>query len=771
MTNPKRLCWRKCMLFAASAGLALAAAPIAQAQETPQETPKVTEPDEQILRWDVVVVTANRRAESVQDVAQSISALSGGALLEQGVGDYESLVRLVPGIVATGETSFAKLTVRGVETSRTTSGNGAQKPVSIYLDDLPLTTFSVLTPDITPFDLSHVEVLRGPQGTLFGSGSLAGAVRYITNKPELSEFASAIDLDGGVSENESYRRRAAAMLNVPLTDNLAVRVAANYKNDDGFVENVGTGTKNANAQESTGIRAALRWEPAGNFAATLTGSYNTTTIEDTALYDPNIGVRKSRSQTPFDISSDLKTLNLQLEADLGWADLTSSSTVAEAPDFWTLELGAIVPGVPYSIQSDTNTKTVVQEVRLVSKLSDVFDWVAGVYYLNQKSDVSTVLFFSTPFVDALNITGLPTNLAPGSANSYQPQKNESREVAAFGEATYHFSNSLKLAAGVRVTDSLYSTSLTGGFATPASFPAIFTGGNQNVPLEPLLIGTFTTGHKVTATPRVSLTWQPYNDHTYYAVAAQGFRRDHPNGVVSLNGGRSLVDPTDPSIIPESAAGDSLWNYEVGAKAYWLDRRLRTNIAAYYVDWSNMQVSLVRSSDQFPYIGNIGKARSVGLEGEVEIWPTDDLNFGLNFTLQEAKVTSITAEQALISGAEMSSKLSSPTTTFSTFGKYTWQWGSADMYARLDAQYVGSYPNAFPNTPGAGLVSPTFSSIPPYTKVDLSLGWAKNNLGLVLYADNLLDNDEPIFINPANFTFNRHATLRPRTIGVRLSWKH
>lgn len=755
------------LFLAASVGAAIVATPFASAQDAPQSA----RPDERDMRQEVVIVTANRREESVQDVAQSISALSGNALLEQGIGDYESLVRSVPGIVATGETSFAKLTVRGVETSRTTSGNGAQKPVSIYLDDLPLTTFSVLTPDITPFDFSHVEVLRGPQGTLFGPGSLAGAVRYITNKPDLSGFDAAINLDGGISENESYRRRIAGMINVPFTDNLAVRVAANYKNDDGFVDNVGTGTKNANSQESIGIRAGLRWVPTDNFAATLTGSFNTTTIDDTALYDPGIGVRKASSQNPFGISSDLKTLNLQLEVDLGWADLTSSSTAAEAPDVWTLELGAIIPGVPYNIQSDTNTKTIVQEVRLVSKPSEVFDWVAGLYYLNQNSDTSTVLFFATPFIDALNITGLPTNLAPGSANSYQPQKNESQEVAAFGEATYHLSDTLKLAVGVRVTDSIYSTSLTGGFSAPDSFPAIFTGGNQNVPLVPNAVGTFPTGHKVTATPRVSLTWQPDSEHTYYAMAAQGFRRDHPNGVVSLNGGRSLVDPADPSIIPESANGDSLWNYEIGAKAFWLGGLLRTNVSAYYIDWSNMQVSLVRPSDQFPYIGNIGKARSVGLEGELEIWPTDDFNFGLNFTLQEAKVTSITSEQALISGAEISSKLSSPTTSFSAFGKYTWEWGGADMHARLDAQYVGAYPNAFPNTPGAGTVSPTFASVPPYNKVDLSIGWSQDNLGLVLYADNLLDNDDPIFINPANFSFNRYATLRPRTIGVRLNWKY
>ncbi|WP_337187397.1 TonB-dependent receptor [Phenylobacterium sp.] len=719
-----------------------------------------------------IVVTANRRAESVQDVPLAITAVTGETAREQGITDYESLVRTVPGVIATGEAGFDKLTMRGIQTSQTTSGNGSQKSVSIYVDDLPVTTFSVVTADVTPFDIERIEVLRGPQGTLFGSGSLAGAVRYITNKPDSGGYDAALSLEGAVSRNKSYRRRLNGMLNLPLAeDRLAARAAGYYRNDDGYVENVGTGQKNSNTHEAWGVRGALLWRPTDSFSATLAGSYNRAVAGDGALYDPALGVNKSKSDVPFESTIDLKTLNLTVDADLGFADLTSSSTVAQSPNDWTLALPAIVPGIPYHIRSVAETKTVTQEVRLVSKPSERLDWVLGAFYLRQDTDDQTVLYFSTPFVSALNITGLPTNLAPGSADSNDVGKRENRELAAFGEANYQLTQHLKVTVGARVTNQKYTAITTGGFTAPTSFLAIFTGGNRDIPLVPRPTGAFTTGHVVKVTPKFSVTYQPNGDQTYYLTAAKGFRRGQPNGLESLNGGRSVVDPTDPAIVPPFAVGDELWNYEAGMKALWFDNRLKTNLAFYYVDWRNMQVPLIRTSDQHPYAGNIGRARSIGVEGELEARPTKNLDLGLNFTFQDAKITSITDQEALISGAELGSKLSSPARALSGYAKYTWSLAESDLYLRLDAQYVGAYPNAFPNTAGTRRLSPTFASIPAYAKADLSAGWTKDRFGAVFYVENLFDTDDVIFINPANFTANRYKTLRPRTVGVRLSWEH
>jgi len=721
-----------------------------------------------------VIVTANRREESVQKVPLAITAVSGEAIIEQGIGDYEGLVRTVPGIIATGASNFNKMTIRGIETSQTTSSIGAQRSASVYMDDLPLTTFSVVTPDITPYDIARVEVLRGPQGTLFGSGSLAGAIRYLTNKPDTSGYHGAIDLEGGLSEESSYRRRANGMVNIPLIqDQLALRIVATYKDDDGYIDNIGTGVENANTQKDTGFRAALRWEPTEDLDITLTGSRNKNRSGDTSLYDPALGSRISSEDAPFAVSVDLKTLNLAVNYDLGWAQLQSSTTLAEAPDSWNLELFAIIPGIPLHLREVVTTRSFVQELRLVSDTSGDLDWVAGAYFLTQDSDQQDVLYLSTPFVNFFNITGLPTNLAPGSAYSNDLETKENFELAAFGEVNYQLTDTVKLTAGVRVTDSAFTATITGKGAAAANiFGALFGGGNVNLVLTPATRAVFETGHVTKATPKFSISWQPDSDKTFYATASEGFRRAQPNGVVGLNGGVSLIDPTDPAIIPTSAAGDTLWNYELGAKTFWFDRRLRANLAAYYIDWKDMQIPLVRSSDQAPYVGNIGKARSIGLEGELEGRPTENLTLGLNFTIQEAKVTELTALQALISGAEKGSPLASPKFKAGLFAKYEWTLGEAgDLYARIDAQHLGSYPNAFPNTPGVGTPNATYATIPSYEKVDVSLGWSRDSLGATLYVDNLLDNDTPIYINPANFSFNRYATLRPRTVGLRLSWQY
>jgi outer membrane receptor protein involved in Fe transport len=283
--------------------------------------------------------------------------------------------------------------------------------------------------------------------------------------------------------------------------------------------------------------------------------------------------------------------------------------------------------------------------------------------------------------------------------------------------------------------------------------------------------SFTTGHSVTATPKFVVSWQPNPEGNFYASVAQGFRRPHPNGIVAGNGGVSLVNPNDPAIIPFSAAGDSLWNYEVGAKLKFLDGRVRANFAAYLIDWSNMQIPLVRSSDQAPYVGNIGKARSYGLEGEVTAQPTDNTLLGLNFTIQEAKVVKISADQALISGGLLDSALASPKFKIGGYVRQGWTLGKdSEAFVRVDAVHVGSYVNGFPNTPGTGTLSPTYATIPAYQKVDASVGWLGNNIAATLYVENLFDTKTYTYINPANFNSNRYASLRPRTFGVRLSYR-
>ena len=728
-----------------------------------------------------VIVTATKRAESVQDIPQSITAVSGKDLADRGIENYEDLTRTVPGVIATGGSNFNKFVVRGIQTSNGTSSSGEQKLVAIYLDDLPLTSFSVLTPDVRPYDIARVEVLRGPQGTLFGSGSLAGAIRYVTNKADPSGYHASIDVDGGKTKGDSNRLRVSGMVNVPIIeDQLAVRLVGYTRNEDGWVNYAGpNGRKNSNTADDWGVRGSLRWQPTDKLNATFMVTSDHNQVGDSTLYDPTQGRNIAKRDFPFAVDIDLDSYNATLEYDLGFADLTSATVVAKSKTGWNLDLDGLPLGpIPYYFQEKIATDSVVEDFRLVSKKGGKFDWVAGAFYLDQKSDYADSFNMPQSFLAAVGITGLTPILTPNADVSMDLRNKKNFEAALYGEANYHLTDTVTFTAGGRASKYEFTDQDKGlGFTTPGLIYNIFGIPGYSSNKVPSVASTNSTGKKSKLIGKFGVEWQPSTDQTYYGLASQGFRRSHPNGPSAGNGGRSVIDPTDPTIIPSMAEADALWNYELGAKNIWLGGRLRTTVAAYYIDWGPMQVPLVRSSDATPYVGTVGKARSIGLETEVDALISDNLEGGFNFTLQNAEVTELTAEEALISGAVVGAKLASPKVKAGAYAKYSWALANgSDLYARIDAQYVGEYVNTFPRTAGVaveGVNTPNaaFAMIPSYENINISTGWAKGNLKAALYVENLTNNQSPIFIDAANYSLNRYGTLRPRTVGVRLGWKY
>lgn len=727
-----------------------------------------------------VIVTATKRAESVQDIPQSITAVSGKDLEAKGIENYEDLTRTIPGVIATGGSNFNKFVVRGIQTSNGTSSSGEQKLVAIYLDDLPLTSFSVLTPDMRPYDIGRVEILRGPQGTLFGSGSLAGAIRYVTNKADPSDYHASLDVEAGKTKGDSNRLRLGGMVNVPLIqDQLAVRLVGYMRDEDGWVNYAGAnGRKNTNTADDWGVRGSLRWQPNDKLNATFMVTSDHNKVGDSSLYDPTQGRNIAKRDFPFAVDVDLDSYNATIEYDLGFADLTSATVFAKSKTGWNLDLDAVLTAVmPFYFQEKIDTDSFVEDIRLVSKKGGKLDWVVGAFYLDQKSDYADSFNVPQSFLAALKITGLSPILTPNADTSMDLRNKKNFEAALYGEVSYHFTDTLTFTTGARASKYEFIDEDKGiGFQTPTLIPSIFTSifgfGGSNIVKVPSVARTNSTGKKSKLIGKFGLEWQPSADQTYYGLASQGFRRSHPNGPSASNGGKSAINPNDPAIIPVMAEADSLWNYELGAKNIWLDGRLRTTLAAYYIDWGPMQVPLVRSSDATPYVGTVGKARSIGLEAEVDALINEHLEGGFNVTLQNAEVTELTATESLISGALVGAKLASPEFKAGAYAKYGWTLADgSDLYARIDAQHVGEYVNTFPNTAGAKIPNAAFAEIPAYQNVNVSVGWAKGNLKAVVYAENLGNNQSPIFIDAANYSLNRYGTLRPRTVGVRLGWKH
>jgi iron complex outermembrane receptor protein len=715
-----------------------------------------------------ITVTATKREVSSQQVAGGITALSGSALQAQGIENFDDLVRTVPGVISSGASNANKFVIRGIETSNTTSSSGEQKLVTIYLDDLPLTSFSIVTPDVQPYDISRVEVLRGPQGTLFGGGSMAGAIRYITNKPDDTGYHASADLDLGGSEGGSYRERISFMTNLPLIDDkLALRLVGTFRNQDGYIDQVNPYLKNTNSEQDWGMRAALRWRASDRFTATVTFTNDRNHSGDGGVYDASLGLHKSNFDDPFVLDTGLTTVNGLLEYSLDFADLTSSTTYAHAPIAWHLDLDGVDSRLHYYEQSPTDS--VIQEFRLVSKSGGPFEWVAGAYYARQDSAFAGAVYISQQLAQALNITGGLSRLSPGIEGSNSIIDRINFEAAVFGEASYQISHSLKFTAGLRVSDTAFDNdTLASGFNSTNFYAAVFGGGNTTLTYVPTPTSVNDTGAKVKVTPKFELQWMIDPDKMLYALVAEGYRRAQPN----TDYGRSLLNPNDPVIIPQVTAGDELWNYELGAKTLWLDGRVRANVAAYYIDWSPMQVPLVRSSDSNPYVGLVGGSHSIGLETELEASITRAFDIGANLTLNHAKVTSLTDSEALQSGAVLGAPLSTPKVKVGGFVKYSHDLGEfGTLYGRVDVQHVGSYPNSFPNAPATGTPNPTYAVVPSYENVNVQVGVDRAKMGASLYVENLFDNDTPIFIDSANYSHNQYATLRPRTFGIRLSYRY
>ena len=721
-----------------------------------------------------VIVTATKREVSLQKVPLSITAVTGDDLRARGVESFAELARLVPGVLQSGSSQFSKFTVRGIQTSNTTSSSGEQKPVAVYLDDLPLTSFSILTPEISPYDMSRVEVLRGPQGTLFGSGTLAGAVKYVTNKPNPNGFDASAQADLGVTKGDSYRRRFAGMVNVPLIDGrLAVRAVGYSRDEDGYVTNILLNKKHPDYVKAWGGRVSAKLNVNDDFSLTAMVTNDRTKNGDSSRFDLRAGANNASSLIPYTTNADVTTYSLSGSYALPGATLESSTTFAKVKTDWSLHLNAVTL-FPYFINEHINAETVAQDLRIVSKGNRRLDYVIGAFYLNQVNDYRDTFFSTSAFVKALGITGL-RQIGPFSdVFQVEDRKRKNMEAALYGEATFHITDTLRATAGLRETRYKYSDLATDrSFNGLANFTAaVQPGANRAVVLPPVPLVDLTTGYHTKLTQKYNLSWQPTPDQNYYVLASQGFRRGHPNAGALRNGGKSAIDPSDPTIIPLSAASDGLWNYELGAKTRWFDGRLQANVAFYYIDWGPMQVNLVRQTDTQPFVGNAGKSTSKGVELELQARPVRSLEVGANITLQRARISSLTPQEGLLSGAVPGARLASPDFQIYAYAQKTWDLADGGaVFARVDVQYVGGYPNSFPLRPGSTLPNANFFENPSYDNVNLSAGWEKDNLKVVLYGENVANDLDVIYINASSSTSNRALTLRPRTIGVRLDWKY
>src|SRR5690606_3730444 len=318
---------------------------------------------------DEIIVTATRRAERLQDVPLSITTLSQEDLNERGIVGYEGLATETPGVVLNrASANFNNFTARGIATNGYNAN--LQSTVAIYIDELPISAngnSTILDP--TLFDVERIEFLRGPQGTLFGAGSLAGALRILTHKPDPTRFEAAALVDIGLTGADSLRQRYNGMVNIPLIeDELALRIVGFGRHEEGYVDNIGTGITNSNPLESLGGRAVLQWEPSDRLTLRFLASREESNPEDASLTNPSLGEYVRRSDRPDLYTGIMRNFNFTGEYQFDGARLTSSWTWSKFNQKFHADLGGTFGHlIAFGIEADAYDDTIVQETRLVSE--------------------------------------------------------------------------------------------------------------------------------------------------------------------------------------------------------------------------------------------------------------------------------------------------------------------------------------------------------------------------------------------------------------------
>ena len=754
---------------------------------------------------NAIVVTARKHSESLQNVPISVTALGGGALAQHGQDDFEKVAKTVPSLsfidLGPGQ---SQISIRGINTGAVSRDDTARKEsVGVYLNDVPVSV-ALFNPDLDTFDLARVEVLRGPQGTLYGAGSLAGTVRLITAPPTMD--ALHLKLDGTLSHTQGSgdpNGDIKGAINIPIAaDLVAIRAVGYYDSNDGYIDNSATGQKDVNSSRKYGVRIAglltptngLKIAPLFVWQRVRTDGFpqqdvqsiiGTTTSADIvaalpasrkATPDPLVpgqylignpagGSYEQYRQSPEGLRDDFKLYSLQADYDFGPATLTSVSSLMKrnvsAQRDLTYFLNSVfgpLPTVNYdlvpaSLNDDTQLTTFTQEMRLASSRPGPLEWVIGGFYQHEKRQYTQSA--DAPGFEAQ--TGYPASLAGlGADVLYLANFNlRLRQYAAFGEATLAITDKLKATAGLRY------------YRYEQSRDVELQGLLNNFEVTTQQSGTKASG----VNPRFILAYKPDRNLLVSLQAAKGFKLGGPTDPLpAICDG----DPGAGSISSGEFKPETLWNYELGVKSTLAGGALTVNAAAFRIDYTNLQLNR-RLSCSFTVTTNGGKARSQGVELEIAAQPLRGLQLNLSGSYVDAKLRSDESGLNARSGDRLPL---SPKLSFNLNGRYTMP-VSDDWNAFVDVtyQYVGSVVAFFNSElPDSPPVDAAGNRVPSYDLVNLRVGLSGKHYEVSLFADNLFD--KRAIITPdrervgylVTGTIGRDARLdyirnRPRTVGL------
>ena len=600
----------------------LACAPVAAALA--QETQPAPESEDarpaQVTDLDTIIVTANKRDENVREVAAAISVIGEQQLENMGANSLSDYADLVPGLQVqdNGAPGLTSISIRGVAAM----SSGAT--VATYIDEVPVGSSgiyqaaSILNLDLLPYDIERIEVLRGPQGTLYGAGAIGGLIKYVTRPPDLSdsEFRLGVGMSSVQEGDQGWNARFGASL--PLQeDRLGLRVSYARQELPGYTGNVVDGRDDINSGSQTGARAALVWDgdafdlKLSALRQTVDSDNSATVALDPTTKNPMFGDLVGRIWQPQPFSKDLDLYSLTLDWDLGWADFVSATgwsdtqsmyqldSTIQFGEFANLQLGLPEPGSS-SVRYGLDLEKLTQEFRLSSKSGGRFEWMLGAFYTHEDAMQRQLVQLwqrdgsplPAPLDDMFGVLGLIE------------LPSDYKETALFANGSWRLGERFKIDAGVRQARNKQTFS-------------------QDVPAGVLVPIGSTPGasEEDVFTWSLSPQFQLAEDVMVYARVATGYQPGGPN--VALPG------------IPPSVDSSMLASYEIGLKSQFADRRVQVDLAVFRIDWDDIQVA-----SSFNGIGGLvngGEATSEGIELSTLFRPTDDLRLGLNAAYTKAEV--------------------------------------------------------------------------------------------------------------------------------------
>ena len=757
-----------------------------------------------------IVVTAQKRTENLQDVPVSLKVLDTLALAERGISRFDDYARFLPSL---SYTSFgpgqAEVFFRGLSNGNRLS-TGSLPTVGVYLDEQPVTTIGAVL-DVHIYDIARIEALAGPQGTLFGASSEAGTLRIITNKPRQGVFEGGLDIEGNNVSKGGFGRSAEGFANVPITDNIALRIVGFDVRDAGYVDNVanepdfvfptsGVVRDNSsfrgndqNQVDTIGGRAALGIALDENWTITPSVMAQRSTADGTFAFRPTVGDLENVRYAPDTIRDRWAQAALVIEGKISRFDITYAgayldrtvsytadysdyaffydSYYAATPDDFGNQFfnnaGELIDPSQITTQFEKFTKQ-SHELRIASPASDPLRIVAGLFYQRQTNDW-TNLYKVQGLADSQSVTGRP------GVNYANIQFRVDRDYAAFAELSYDILPKLTATGGVRLYR--YNNDVVGFFGYNADRSEVGEAG-----CLPGTVGNYGTQRpcdNIDASARgsgfrhkLNVSWRPTPGKLLYATWSTGFR---PGGINRR-----------PTALPYDA--ETLTNYEIGAKTSWAGGRLRLNATLFFEKLNKAQFAVTSDQNGITDIVNAGQAESKGIEADATWVPVQGLSLQASATWVDATITTDLCKFAnptldcLLPNANGDpNSTNAPAGTrfpnsprFKTAATGRYEFGLGPFEASLQASLLhqsSSQPSV--DSAEAALLGTQTA----YTTVDLSAGLRRDRWSLTLAAQNLFD-ERGQQLRTASCAIAlcgpgaiQVFPIRPRLVSLRLAWRY